>query len=326
MKNKILAALLVLAFIYSGSIFGQDIPGSKDHPLITRYPGSVIVYYETQKFQKYHIATGPETGYRKIDKWVDTEGKFTRIYYIVKGETTLSEVYENYRSALRKGGFKTLAEGSDPLSRVSKEVGGRVFLNTFYLKNPFPTNAGIKINTGSSSSAGACYIAAQLEQSGNNIFVVVGGSQYSAGEKVFMVDIIEQISMEDDLIVVSADQMLKDLKGDGRVALYGIYFDFDKATVKPESKSALDEIAKLLKENPAMNLYVVGHTDMKGSLEYNITLSKKRAVAIVDQLGKEYGISVSRLSSDGVGPLAPVSTNETEEGRKLNRRVELVVK
>jgi len=326
MKNLISTILVVLAFICPISIFGQDIVGSKDHSLITRYPGSVIGYYEEQNYQKYNIATGPETGYKQIDKWIDAEGKFTRIYYIVKGETTLTEVYRNYKTALSKAGFKTLAEGSNPVSGVSKEIGGRGFLNTFYAKNPYPTNAGIKINTGSSSSAGACYIAAQIEKPGTNIFVVIGGSQYSSVEKVFIVDIIEQTIMEDDLISVNANQMFKSLKDNGKATLYGIYFDFDKSTIKPESKSTLEEISKLLKENPLLNLYVVGHTDMKGSYEYNITLSKNRAIAIVNELVNKYGISNSRLSSGGVGPLAPVSSNETEDGRKLNRRVELVMK
>ncbi|MBK7964362.1 MAG: OmpA family protein [Bacteroidetes bacterium] len=144
--------------------------------------------------------------------------------------------------------------------------------------------------------------------------------------KVLILDIIEQTAMEDDLINVNAAQMLKSLNDNGKVSLYGIYFDFDKATVKPESKSALDEIAKLLKENSTLNLFVVGHTDMKGSYEYNVTLSKNRAVAVVNELVNKYGIPPSRLSSEGIGPLAPVSSNQTAEGRKLNRRVELVLK
>lgn len=325
-KMKKLYSLIVLFLIYCGSIFGQDIAGSKDHPLITRYPGSEIGYYEEQKYQEYHIATGPETGYKKIDKWVEAEGKFTRIYYITKGETTLTEVFRNYKTALSKGGFKTLAEGSNPTSGVSKEVGGRGFLNTFYSKNPFPTNAGIKINTGSSSSAGAFYIAAKLEKPGSNVYIVIGGSQYTSTEKVCIVDIIEQTTMQDDLIKVNAAEILKKLRSDGKIALYGIYFDFDKTDIKPESESTLIEISKLLKENPTLNLYVVGHTDMKGSYEYNITLSKSRAVAVVDELVKKYGIASARLTGEGVGPLAPISTNDTEEGRKLNRRVELVLK
>lgn len=313
-----------LAFALPGT--AQDIEGSKDHPLITRYPGSVIGYYEQQNYKPYHIATGPQTGYNHIEKWEDVEGKFTRIYYAVLGKTTLTEVYQNYLTALKKGGFKILARGIHPESGVSKEVGGRGFLKTFYMKNPIPTGANIKILTGSATSAGACYIAAQLEKPGGNVYIVVGGSQYATEEKVFLVDVIEETILEDDLIKVNADEMLKGLRDNGKIALYGIWFDFDKATLKPESDATLTEISKLLKANPQLSLFVVGHTDLKGSLEYNITLSENRAGAVVKALTEKYGIPQSRLSGHGVGPLSPVSSNTNEDGRKLNRRVELVVK
>lgn len=302
----------------------QDVAGSKDHLLITRYPGSVIGYYEEQQFKTYNIATGPQTGYKKIDDWLKAEGKFTRIYYSVKGEVTLLEVYSNYMSALKKAGFEILAEGIHAERNVKQDVGGTTFVRTFYESNPFPTNKGIKISMGSGTSAGACYIAAQLEKSGSNVYVVLGGNQYAADEKVFLLDIIEQTVMKDDLIKINAVEMLKGIKADGKIALYGIYFDFDKVEVKPESEATLVEIAKLLKENPALNLYVAGHTDMKGAYEYNMNLSKQRAEAVVNELVKKYGIAASRLTAAGVGPLAPVSTNQTEDGRKLNRRVELV--
>jgi len=326
MKLLIRSIFLFTVLFCSSSFTQSDIKGSKDHPIITRYPGSVIGYYEEQQYKPYHIATGPETSYNHIDKWIQTEGKFTRIYYTVKGKTTLTEVYRNYMTALKKGGFKILAEGIHPESGTSKEVGGRGFLKTFYTKNPIPTNSGIKILVGSATSAGACYIAAQLEKPGSNVYVVIAGSQYATEEKVFLVDIIEEKTMEDDLIKVSADEMLRGIRADGKIALYGIYFDFDKSDVKPESEPTLKEIVTMLQKDPKLNIYVVGHTDMKGTLDYNITLSKKRAEAVIKELAAKHGISSSRLTADGVGPLAPVATNETEEGRKLNRRVELVAR
>lgn len=318
---------MMVSFIFlAGLLSAQDIPGSKDHPLISRYPGAEIGYYEEQQYKPYSIATGPQTGYNHIEEWVETEGKFTRIYYTVKGKTTLTEVFRNYLNAFQKGGFKILAKGINAESGVAKEVGGRGFLKTFYIKNPVPPSSGIKILTGSATSAGACYIAAQLEKPGRNVYIVVGGSQYATDEKVFLVDIIEETLMENDLIKVNADEMLKGILADGKIALYGIFFDFDKADIKPESEPALIEISKLLKSNPKMSLYVVGHTDMKGALEYNLTLSKNRAEAVVKELVGKYGISRTRLSGQGVGPLSPVNTNLAEDGRKLNRRVELVLK
>ncbi|MCF8379067.1 MAG: OmpA family protein [Bacteroidales bacterium] len=325
MKNLKLILIIPLVYITS-MLSAQDIKGSKDHSLITRYPGSVIDYYEVQDYKPYSVATGPQTGYNHIEDWIETEGKFTRIYYTVMGQTTLTEVYRNYLSALKKGGFTILADGIHPESGVSKEVGGRGFLKTFYAKNPAPTNSGIKILVGSSTSAGACYIAAQLQKPGSNVYIVIGGSQYATNEKVFLVDIIEETIMEDDLIQVNADQMLKGIKADGKIALYGIYFDFDKSDIKPESGATLEEVSLLLKNNPEMEVYVVGHTDSKGLTDYNLTLSEKRADAVVKELVEKYGIQSKRLSGHGVGPLCPVSSNDTEAGRKWNRRVELVLR
>lgn len=108
--------------------------------------------------------------------------------------------------------------------------------------------------------------------------------------------------------------------------IYGILFDFDKADIKPESKPALDVIATLLKTQASLSIFVVGHTDGKGTLDHNMKLSQARAKAVVAALTGQYGIAAAHLDAHGVGPLAPVATNATEEGRKQNRRVELVAR
>lgn len=135
--------------------------------------------------------------------------------------------------------------------------------------------------------------------------------------------IVEQAAMKQD-IVADAKSMAQDISATGRVALYGIYFDFDKAEVKPESDPTLKEIAKLLSQNTQLKLYVVGHTDNVGEYTYNIQLSQARADAVVRILVSKYGVDGSRLTAIGVGPAAPVATNDTEDGKAKNRRVELV--
>jgi outer membrane protein OmpA-like peptidoglycan-associated protein len=108
------------------------------------------------------------------------------------------------------------------------------------------------------------------------------------------------------------------------VAIYEIFFDTDRADVKTESTPTLDEIAKLLGENPSMKLWVVGHTDAQGALAHNMDLSKRRAESVVKILTAKYKVAAARIGPSGVGPLAPVATNKTDEGRAKNRRVELV--
>ena len=125
-------------------------------------------------------------------------------------------------------------------------------------------------------------------------------------------------------VVADAKSLAQDIRTTGHASVYGIHFDFNKATVKPESEQTLKEISKLLKQDPKLNLHVVGHTDNVGKIAYNMKLSQTRAEAVVKALVTKHGVSPNRLKSYGVGPLAPVASNETEEGRALTRRVELV--
>ncbi len=119
-------------------------------------------------------------------------------------------------------------------------------------------------------------------------------------------------------------KILSGIEKTGRVAIYGINFDFDRADIRPDSEPTLDEIAAVLKQNPELKIYIVGHADIVGDYQYNIKLSKERAQAVVDALISRYGIASDRLSAYGLGQVAPISTNDTDEGRSKNRRVELV--
>jgi outer membrane protein OmpA-like peptidoglycan-associated protein len=125
-------------------------------------------------------------------------------------------------------------------------------------------------------------------------------------------------------VVANAAALSGGLSGNGHVVVNGILFDTGKTDVKPASAPALQEVAKLLKANPTLKVYVVGHTDNLGVLAANIDLSKRRAASVVDALTTQYGISAARLQPYGDGPYAPIASNDSEDGRSLNRRVELV--
>jgi OmpA-OmpF porin, OOP family len=148
-------------------------------------------------------------------------------------------------------------------------------------------------------------------------------AQVEKGNGKIWLRVIERRDMVQH-VVADAAAWGKDLASTGHVAVYGIYFDTGKAEVKPESGAALQEIAKLLAQNPGYRLKVVGHTDMTGALDANMKLSQARADAVVKALVGQHGVAGARLDGHGVGPLAPVASNDTEEGRARNRRVELV--
>ena len=125
-------------------------------------------------------------------------------------------------------------------------------------------------------------------------------------------------------IVGNADVFSNDIRTTGHAAVYGILFDTGKSEIKPESALAVGEVAKLLKADPGLKVFVVGHTDTVGSVDANLKLSQGRAEAVLQALVRTHGIAAARLKSFGNGPFAPVASNDSEEGRAKNRRVELV--
>jgi len=123
---------------------------------------------------------------------------------------------------------------------------------------------------------------------------------------------------------VTKDIPLKKIEIGNAIVLKNIFFDFDKATLRPESYNELDRLVQLLTENPTIKVEISAHTDSKGSDEYNLKLSQKRAESVVNYLiGK--GIPASRLIAKGYGETQPIDTNDTEEGRQNNRRVEFKI-
>ena len=312
-----------LVFLLAGTAgMAADIEGSKDHPLVAqRYEGSEIIGYEQHQFDEHALLVKPATQYGGISKNLDStqglEGKVTRITYRAPAERTTLEVYRNYQSALANAGFETLFECK------TDACGGRNFNHAVV--------AGYNYLGMGESYGDFRYLAARLSRPNEGdayvgLFVAMasvgGGPNFN--RVLTQLDVVELAPMETRMVTVDATAMAKEIAESGRVAIYGIYFDFGKAALKPESKPTLDEIGKLLGAQPSLDLVVVGHTDNVGSLDFNMTLSKQRARAVEQALIGDYGIARARLQSWGVGYLSPVASNQSEDGRALNRRVELV--
>ena len=146
----------------------------------------------------------------------------------------------------------------------------------------------------------------------------------AGGNGMYTVHLLEKQAME-QAVVASAAALAGSLRDAGRAVVPGIFFDTNKAVVKPESAPALAELAKLLTADRALKVHIVGHTDNVGAFEANLKLSRERAEAVARALtGKPYGVAASRLRASGVGALAPAASNQTESGRASNRRVEVV--
>jgi outer membrane protein OmpA-like peptidoglycan-associated protein len=169
------------------------------------------------------------------------------------------------------------------------------------------------------SDDGARRTTLRVSKNGTETWVAV--EAFNEGRN-YELDIIEKQAMVQD-VVANAAAFQAGLKENGHVEVPGIFFDFGKSEIKPESDAALAEVVKLLRSNPAMKVWVVGHTDNVGSVDSNLTLSGARAAAVVKALATK-GIAAGRMAPHGAGPYAPVASNATEQGRAHNRRVELV--
>jgi outer membrane protein OmpA-like peptidoglycan-associated protein len=326
MRLALIAALLVAAAT-PGFAASGDVRNSKDHPAVSRYPGSVIKLQRIENHLPYRIATGPVSGYRAIAQWTDTAGRLTRTYYELAGARTHAEVHANFEKALRDGGFAILAAGMEAARNVGKQPGGRGWLEVYFAQNPIADQSGIvRLLSGSATSGGSGFVAGKKDRAEGPIYVAVTTTQYSKDVVAILIDVLESKAAETGLVAVNAEAMGKDVDAHGRVVLDGLFFEHDKATLKPESKAALDQIAKFLSMRPAMTFFVVGHTDGTGAFAYNRKLSEDRARAVVDALIAGYGVPARRLEAYGVGPLVPIFTNASDAGRGKNRRVELVQK
>ncbi|MBW1658972.1 MAG: OmpA family protein [Deltaproteobacteria bacterium] len=212
------------------------------------------------------------------------------------------------------------------------EVEGKVYRADYWLKEGFRSPGELKILRNFSNAIkeiggmvvkeerGNVYL--KLKKSGKVFWVIVDTS--NSGEH-YELTIVEKADMAQE-VVADAKSLMDKILMTGHASVYGIYFDFNKTEIKPESSKALKEIGKLLRQNPGLKLYVVGHTDNVGKFAYNMKLSRARAEAVVRTLVDTYHVASQRLAPYGVGPLAPVASNKSEEGRAKNRRVELVEK
>jgi OOP family OmpA-OmpF porin len=337
---------LVMAMIAIGlapEAFAQlaDVKNSKDHPMVSRYAGSIIIGYDLRRFDEFVIPLGV---LKKVDggpaapsKTERVEGKATRILYVGPPDRSPLEIVRSYEQELRKSGFEVLYSCAAAECGVQDGSLARDYLYTSEkeLSQTPPPGTGRPVGQISeyalSTPINQRYLAAKRARPEGDAYVSVYVATNRAthhketqDHPVILLDVVDTVPMETGLVTVGAAAMAKDISTTGHVALYGIYFDTDKADLKPESQPTLKEIADLLKQESSLKLYIVGHTDNVGGFDYNVGLSERRAATVVKELTDKYRVAALRLKPAGVGMLSPVAPNDSEQGRAKNRRVELV--
>lgn len=353
LRGAALAASLVLAASAASAnatIPTRDIAGAKDSALLKRYEGSFIVGYERSAFTEFRVPLGKlevVAGEKDTMNNVvirpkearEVEGSVTRLVYVLPAERSPLEVLRNYQDEIEAAGGKLLwsckqTECGGDDDRSSSGGGGTqslmmYFIKSAELKDKAYSNGACALTSGVVDQR---FLAAEMPVQGGQAHVTVQTFQLKDdlyckalnGRTIALVHVVEPRARERKMTLVRADEMSRSIGKEGKIALYGIFFDFDKAELKPESAPTLQEIATLLKAEPKLAVIIVGHTDNQGGFEYNLDLSRRRAEAVVRALATQHGIEQKRLRSSGVGMVAPAASNDGEEGRAKNRRVELV--
>jgi OmpA-OmpF porin, OOP family len=334
---KRFAMLAAAALMLSANALTQtaDVVNAGDNEAVSRYQGSFLYDYDEQAYDQFLLILGTWNGPQRA--WSDSrtvEGKVTRRAYIAPEGANVLTVYRNFDQAIRGAGLKSV------YSCRNAECGpGRTFAVHYFYSMPHRLSPKNHYNPIQGADEFG-YIAADGAYRGKKVsFSVAIGlarnvSYRDSARKlirlkdrvVYYIDSVESAEMATGMVTVSAEQLKAGISRDGQVTLDGIFFDTDKAVIQPESKAALEAIAQYLKSDAGSSFFVVGHTDNTGSYEHNVQLSEARAAAVVTALVVSFGIAASRLQGVGAGPIAPASTNDTEEGRQKNRRVVLVKK
>jgi outer membrane protein OmpA-like peptidoglycan-associated protein len=325
MKSSLFLILALLTGLALDA-FAKDEPGAKDPPGLKRYEGSEIIGYRAPKFDEFLLPLGKPTDFGlnpKYEKSSLLSGKVTRITYVVPAGRSSAEVMRNYQQEFDKMKAEVVFEkkqgepgwfGPTFEKACDEDKMGQILAYN---------EAEERVLIMKTADASPTYYMLFVTAYKDGIIPERLEGRVAKDRVLVHLQVIAPDVMEEKMVFVSAAAMATSLESTGRVVLYGLLFDTDKDTVQPASEATLKEIVKLLQSQSGLSVHVVGHTDNQGKPEYNLGLSQRRATSIVRAL-TQAGIPSSRLSSFGCGPFSPVASNDSEEGRQKNRRVELV--
>jgi OOP family OmpA-OmpF porin len=320
----------------------KDQTGAHDFAPAGRYDGAHLLAQTVKQFDELTLPAGPTTADAAnpsphFATVATARGRITRSLYIAPPGRSTLEIVTNHEDALKHAGFdvafecggdkcgenfaklKYSTDNKDQRIVVDGATQLRGYLTDAMLEYVKDVRYALLKKSGGDGDTFVAIYAAQMTGGSHG-----DSSDAVAGSEGVLIEAVEPKAMEQKIVTVSATEIDTKLATEGRAIFYGLYFDFDKADIKPESEPQLAEMAKYLTSHPSNNVYVVGHTDNQGKLDYNVALSQKRAEAVAAALAVRYHIDPHRMLARGLGPLAPIAENRDDAGRAKNRRVEIV--
>jgi OmpA-OmpF porin, OOP family len=326
MNMQTASTLVLLTFALAPYGRTADIPGSKDPAGVKRYTGSEIIGYHAPKFDEFLLPLGPPTTIAPpaYAKSLHIEGLMSRYTYLAPAGRSPVELYRNYQLEFQRLGLTPLYE---------KRAGEKGWFGPTLNQSAEEDDLGQilaynenqeRVLVAKSKDARPTYYYLFVTSYLDGVIPARLRPSVTKERVLAELVVIAPQAMEENMTLLNAADMSKALADSGKVALYGINFDTDKDTLRPDSEPTLKEIGALLAGNPSLNIHVVGHTDNQGKPDYNLDLSRRRAATVTRELTTKYGIAANRMDAFGCGQYAPSASNESEEGRAKNRRVELV--
>lgn len=327
-----IVALIALATSLASSLLFAEAASAQDHPLLGSYAGATSLGSQVSQYDEARIITGPiqekDSRNQSGDGWKTVEGKATHLYYRLPDGRTSLEALRNYEQSLKANGFDVeftcSTEGGTCFADGRKFPGLFLGLALDGSTDLPKLKAGDLVRNFFMNGNGR-YLFAKLSRPAGTVYASLAFSDDANRGRMVFARVIETKEMETGkIVVIPAEQIKQDLITSGRINIYGIQFDFDKANIRPDAQPQILAIASLLGKSPDLKLSIIGHTDNKGTPDYNLELSDRRARAVVSELITRHGIAADRLVAQGRGLEQPIASNGDEAGRALNRRVELV--
>ncbi|MGM0414368.1 MAG: OmpA family protein [Bacillota bacterium] len=312
---RFIVILLIAGLALVGVSTG--IRAEDDLGIVPVYEGSELIYDDNFGFEELPVILGEDT----VNLM---EGYIRRLWFKAPEGRSPYEVIRNYEAAIENIDGQILFKSRDPQEIEIDDMNFYDYYNSTRQDRGLATNV-FSFTYFPEELTEYMVSKVAVDQTENYIIVAAGKGHWAASQDnltYFEIILLELEGMEMDMVTMA--QLQEGMLVDGRVAIYDIFFDTGQSNVKAESEEALATISEFLLENSDKRYLVVGHTDYVGSYDMNINLSEARAEAVVARLVNDYRISQEQLIAAGVGPAAPVRSNQTEEGRAMNRRVEIV--
>lgn len=338
-RIRLLVSGAVLAFTALHTMAAGPLPaelaGAADPAGIKRFTGATLIGYKHEAWASVSMPTsaqlnqGSDKGFKDTAR---TEGEWTRAVYLTPEGKAPAEVFRNYEQALSAAGLKKKFSCENKCDELyfaldkRRSTEGLVWAKGQIpdaSSGAYPADAALTFNEGR-------LLVGTLPRGGVETWVLVYVSRAvnsnTRHAQAFVETLAPKAMQGGQVQVLSSADIQTGLASEGKVAFYGVYFDSGKAELKAESRDQIGEMGKLLKSQPKLQVFVVGHTDNQGQFDANLQLSQQRAQAVVDALVKDQGIEARRLIAKGVANLSPLASNAGDAGRARNRRVELVVR